>query len=161
MTHESTHYDAIIMGVGAMGSATLYALAKRGYHICGIDQFGIAHDRGSSHGETRFIRKAYFEHPDYVPLLHHSYDKWEQLEKLTEQQLFVKNGLLLAGKSDSSIIQGLNTCYSQHNLPHEKINAADAQKRWPNINIPKEFETYYDPIAGYLNVEKCIQELCR
>lgn len=157
----NTHYDVIVMGVGAMGSAALHALAKRGYNVCGIEQFGIAHDKGSSHGESRLIRKAYFEHPDYVSLLHSSYDQWEQLEKRSKEKLFDKNGLLLAGEPDSTLIQGLKSCYSQHDLPHEKLNPTDAQKRWPNINLPEDVEIYYDPIAGYLHVENCVREFCR
>lgn len=155
------HYDAIVMGVGAMGSATLYALAQRGYNICGIEQFGIAHDRGSSHGETRLIRKAYFEHPDYISLLHRAYEEWEQLEKENSQKLFVKNGLLLAGKHSSRVIKGLRACYSQYDLPHEILSTEEASRRWPVINLPDGLEIYYDPVAGYLHVEECIRQFCR
>lgn len=155
------HYDIIVMGVGAMGSATLYSLAKRGYNVCGIEQFEIAHDKGSAHGETRLIRKAYFEHPDYVSLLHSAYDEWEELNEETGQELFAKNGLLLAGKPDSTLIKGLKACYSQHDLPHEKLDISEAQKRWADIHLPEAAEVYYDPIAGYLHVEKCIGEFCR
>jgi sarcosine oxidase len=157
----NSHYDIIVIGVGAMGSATLYSLAKRGYKVCGIEQFGVAHNQGSSHGETRLIRKAYFEHPNYLSLLHSAYDEWEQLNEESGQELFAKNGLLLAGKPDSTIIKGLKACYSQHDLPHEKLDIEEAQKRWPDINLPEGSEVYYDPIAGYLHVEKCIREFCR
>lgn len=156
-----THYDAVVMGVGAMGSATLSALAKRGYKVCGIEQFGMAHDKGSSHGETRLIRKAYFEHPDYVSLLHSSYDEWEQMQEESDQMLFAKNGLLLAGQSDSMLIRGLESCYSQHDLPHDILSAGDVQRRWPHINLPENVEIYYDPIAGYLHVENCVREFYR
>lgn len=155
------HYDIVVLGVGAMGSATLYSLAKRGYHVCGIEQFGIAHDKGSAHGETRLIRKAYFEHPNYVSLLNNAYDEWEELNERTGLKLFEQNGLLIAGKSDSIVINGVKTCYSQHDLPHEILDVAEAQKRWPDINLPEATEVYYDPIAGYLHVEKCVSEFCR
>ena len=73
-------YDVIVLGLGAMGSAALYHLAKRGVRVCGIERFGVAHDRGSSHGTLRAFRKAYFEHPDYVPLALRAYDLWAELE---------------------------------------------------------------------------------
>lgn len=69
-----SYFDCVVLGVGGMGSAALYTLAKRGLNVCGIEQFVLAHDRGSSHGDTRMIRKAYFEHPDYMPLLHRTYN---------------------------------------------------------------------------------------
>ena len=71
-----SHYDAIVLGTGGVGSATLYHLAQRGLSVLGLDRFDDAHDRGSSHGHTRVIRKAYFEHPDYVPLLIEAYRLW-------------------------------------------------------------------------------------
>ena len=73
-------YDVVVAGAGGMGGAALYHLARRGVRACAVERFGIAHDRGSSHGDTRIIRKAYMEHPDYVPLLHRAYVLWEELE---------------------------------------------------------------------------------
>ena len=73
-------YDAIVLGAGGVGSAALYELARRGVRAVGIDRFSPPHDRGSSHGQTRVIRQAYFEHPDYVPLLMESYRLWRELE---------------------------------------------------------------------------------
>ena len=77
----SERFDVIVAGAGGMGSAALYHLARSGVRSCAIERFGIAHDRGSSHGDTRIIRKAYMEHPDYVPLLHRAYELWEELEE--------------------------------------------------------------------------------
>ena len=73
-------YDVIVLGAGGVGSAALYELARRGVRAVGIDRFSPPHDRGSSHGQTRVIRQAYFEHPDYVPLLKESYRLWHELE---------------------------------------------------------------------------------
>ena len=81
MARMTQTYDTIVLGVGGFGSGALYHLARRGSRVLGIEQFGIAHDRGSSHGQTRIIRKAYFEHPDYVPLLHRAYELWHELER--------------------------------------------------------------------------------
>ncbi|MCH8018637.1 N-methyl-L-tryptophan oxidase [candidate division KSB1 bacterium] len=151
-------YDIVILGVGGMGSATLYTLAKRGLKVCGIEQFDLAHDRGSSHGETRLIRKAYFEHPDYIPLLNRAYDLWYEVEKEAGVQLFVKNGLVVAGKPNSEVIKGLDLCYEKHDLPHEKITVNEARKRFPQFHLPENFVVYYDPIAGFLHVEKSVEQ---
>ena len=72
-------YDAIVVGAGGMGSAALYHVARRGARVCALERFAIAHDRGSSHGDTRIIRKAYMEHPDYVPLMYRAYELWQEL----------------------------------------------------------------------------------
>ena len=72
----SQHYDAIVIGLGGMGSAALFHFAQRGKRVLGIEQFGIAHDKGSSHGVTRIIRLAYHEHPSYVPLMRRAYELW-------------------------------------------------------------------------------------
>ncbi len=141
-----------------MGSATLYTLARRGVKVCGIEQFGVAHDRGSSHGQTRIIRKAYFEHPDYMPLLNRAYELWDAFEKETGQELLVSTGLMLAGKANSPTIQGLEVCYSEHAQPHERMNASEAKKRFPQFKLPKELEIFYDPLAGFLHVERCVQQ---
>src|SRR5215218_4772499 len=93
-------YDVIVLGVGGFGSGALDHLARRGVRVLGIDRFDVAHDRGSSHGETRIIRKAYFEHPDYVPLLLRAYDLWRDLQQDAGRQLYQLCGLMVAGPPD-------------------------------------------------------------
>jgi len=93
----SLHVDYLVLGLGGMGSSALYHLARRGLNVLGIEQFGIAHDRGSSHGETRIIRKAYFEHPNYIPLLQRAYELWRELEQESGKRLFNPCGLMVAG----------------------------------------------------------------
>jgi len=153
---KTENYECGVLGLGGMGSATLYSLARRGVRVCGIEQFGIAHDRGSSHGETRIIRKAYFEHPDYVPLLSRSYELWQELERESEQKLFVQCPLICAGKADAEVIKGLELCYQRYELPHQRLRAPDARKRYPQFRFPDDFVVYQDPVAGFLYVEKCI-----
>jgi sarcosine oxidase len=150
-------YDVLVLGLGGMGSATLYHLAKRGLHVCGIEQFGVGHDRGSSHGAARVIRKAYLEHPDYVPLLHRAYELWEELEQRSGRQLFVKSGLLLAGPPDSTTVQGLNACYREHNLPHRVMSAREAMNEYPRFSLPDDGIAFFDPEGGYLFVEDCVE----
>src|SRR5271157_4147697 len=97
-------YDVIVLGVGGMGSATLYELARRGQRALGLEQFTIAHDRGSSHGQSRVIRKAYFEHPNYVPLLTRAYERWFDLERACGRRLFTVCGCLSLGEPHGRLI---------------------------------------------------------
>src|SRR5262249_45392523 len=107
-------YDAIVLGTGGVGSAALFHLARRGLRVLGIDRFSPGHDRGSSHGETRIIRQAYFEHPDYVPLLLRAYELWSELEKLTQQELFHQVGLLQIGPRNGHVVAGVLQSARQH-----------------------------------------------
>ena len=152
------NYDVIVLGLGGMGSAALYHLAKRGVRVCGVEQFGIAHDMGSSHGSTRMIRKAYFEHPDYIPLVERAYTLWRELEAESGAELLVESGLLLSGKPKSGLIQGLETCYRVHELPHERFDAAEAMRRYPQFTLPEDHVAYWDPVGGYLRVEGCVDK---
>ena len=79
-------YDLIVVGAGGMGSAALYEAARRGVRVLGLDRFPAGHDRGSSHGQTRMIRQAYFEHPNYVPLLRRAYDLWKEIATASSEK---------------------------------------------------------------------------
>ena len=104
-------YDAIVVGVGAMGSAALYHLARRGLRVLGIERHDIAHDRGSSHGESRILRLAYFEHPSYVPLARRALELWRALERVSGERLFVRTGGLDGGPEGDPIFTGsLESC---------------------------------------------------
>jgi sarcosine oxidase len=149
----------IVFGLGVMGSAALYHLAKRGVRVCGIERFGLAHDRGSSHGETRIFRKAYFEHPDYIPLLERSETLWRELEAESGHALFSQCGLLVAGAPESFVIQGLETCYAEHALPHERFTAPEARERYPMMAFPDGHAAFLDPAGGYLRIEPSIEQL--
>ena len=152
-------YDAIVLGVGGVGSAALYQLAKRGLRVLGIDRFGIAHDQGSSHGETRVIRQAYFEHPNYVPLLKHAYRLWDQLEKEAEAELFHRVGLMLCGPGDGEAIPGAKLSAKRYGVGLESLSLEEARKRFRGFQFPDDCEVIFEPNAGYLEVEKCVRIL--
>src|SRR5215813_5480337 len=99
-------YDTIVVGLGAMGSAALYQLTRRGQRVLGLEAFGPGHRLGSSHGESRIIRLAYYEHPNYVPLLHRAYALWEDLERASGDQLLRITGGLMIGAPDSPLVSG-------------------------------------------------------
>lgn len=150
-------FDTIVLGIGGFGSGAAYHLARRGLRVLGLDRFGPAHDQGSSHGETRIIRKAYFEHPDYVPLLLKAYDLWADLEAESQQQLFWKCGLMLAGLPDSEAISGARLSARQHRLTIENLTASAATDRWPGFKVPDAFDAVFEPDAGFLRVEDCVR----
>src|SRR6266566_6189304 len=99
-------YDAIVVGLGAMGSSALYQLSRRGLRVLGLEAFEPGHRLGSSHGESRVIRLAYFEHPNYVPLLQRAYELWDQLERTSGAKLLHITGGLMIGRPDTELVSG-------------------------------------------------------
>ena len=151
------NFDVIVIGVGGMGSAACAELARRGVRVLGLDQFELVHDRGSSHGESRIIRKAYFEHPDYVPLLHRAYDLWHALERTTGRTLFLPTGLVLSGPPHGETIQGARLSASQHGIELQNLTLNEAQLRFPGFSFPSDHDVAFEPGAGTLLVEECVQ----
>ncbi len=150
-------YDAIVLGTGGVGAAALYELARRGRRAIGIDRFNPPHDRGSTHGHTRVIRQAYFEHPNYVPLLVESYRLWRELEQKAGQRLLHQIGLTQIGPADGVVVPGVLRAAEEHRLPIERLTAAEVRQRWPGIHVDDDLAGVYEPAAGYLLVENCVQ----
>jgi len=150
------HYDVIVLGLGGMGSAALAHLAARGQRVLGLEQFSPVHTQGSSHGGSRIIRQAYFEHPDYVPLLLRAYELWADLERRTGRTLLVKSGGLLAGYEGSEVVQGSLKSARRNGLPHEMLSAADIRRRFPMMRPRDDEMALYEPDAGVLFPEECI-----
>lgn len=151
-----TTFDVIVVGVGAMGAATCWELSKRGLSVLGIEQFAPGHDRGSSHGHTRVIRKAYFEDPRYVPLLHSTYDHWRTIESECEESLMVPAGCINIGPADHPAIIGVLQSVGEHNLPHDKLHADEIQHRFPAFRCDAGDIGVYERDAGFLRPERCI-----
>ncbi len=149
-------FDAIVVGTGGMGTAAACQIARRGGRVLGIDRFPLVHDRGSSHGQTRLIRQAYYEHPDYVPLLLRAYESWRELEAATGRRLLVESGLVMAGLPDGEVVSGALVSARTHGLRVETLDTAEAQARWPAFRIPAEWQVVYEPQGGYLFVEDCV-----
>lgn len=149
--------DVIVLGVGGMGASACAALAARGARVVGLDRFPPAHDRGSSHGATRLIRQAYFEHPDYVPLLLDAYALWRDLEEASGTPLFIRSGLLLAGRPDSEAVAGALLAARLHALPLETLSPAESTARFPTIRLADDEIALFEPAAGFLLVEACVR----
>lgn len=150
------HFDVVVAGLGGIGAAATFHIANRGPRVLGLDRFPLAHDRGSSHGQTRLIRQAYFEHPDYVPLLLRAYGLWRDLERRTGRRLLVESGLLLNGPAESPVLRGAELSVTLHGLELERLSAHEATRRWPMLSLPEEWITLHEPRAGFLQVEDCV-----
>ena len=149
-------FDCIVIGLGGMGSATLFELKKQGLNVLGIEQFSIPHERGSSHGLSRIIRLAYFEHPSYIPLLKRSYTLWRELENESNQELLLKTGSIDASLPDDRIFkESLKSCL-HYQLDHEVLEGSSLKERFPGHELPKNFKAVYQPDGGILIPEKCI-----
>jgi sarcosine oxidase len=149
-------YDAIVVGVGAMGSAALYHLARRGQRVLGLERFDVPHDLGSSHGITRIIRLAYYEHPSYVPLLRRAYELWRELEALAGEQLLYPTGSLDAGPPDCDVVQGSLRSCQLHDLAHELLTSAEITRRYPGYRLPGQHVAVLQPEGGFLLPERCV-----
>ena len=150
------NYDVIVLGTGGVGSAALYHLAKRKVSVLGIDRFPAAHDHGSSHGETRVIRRSYFEHPNYVPLLNRAYNLWHDLEETTEKELLLKTGLIYFGSPHGPVLQGIRRSSEQHALNVEDVSTNDALTQFPQFAAPDDSACLFEPDGGCLLVEDCV-----
>ena len=150
-------YDCIVVGVGGAGSSALFHLASRGCKVLGLDRFSPGHDRGSSHGDTRIIRMAYYEHPDYVPLLKQAHRLWDQLEELRGEKLRYETGLLQAGPAAGFIVEGVLRSAREHMLKVEELGAAEAAERFNGFSLDDSMAAVYEKEAGYLLVENCVR----
>ena len=149
-------WDVIVIGCGGFGAACLAELSGRGLRVLGLDHFAPPHDRGSSHGETRIIRKAYFEHPDYVPLLHRAWDLWADLSERSGGGLLNRCDLVMTGAADSEVVRGARESAAQHGLAVENLTAAEGRARYPVLAIPESHDVVVERTAGWLAVERCV-----
>lgn len=151
-------YDAIILGLGSMGSAAALHLARRGLKVLGLDRFRPPHDQGSHHSGSRVIRQAYFEHPDYVPLALRSYELWEALQKDSRQDLMRLTGALMVGKPNCEVVAGSLKAAEEHGLEYELLEGADLYRKFSPFR-PGDGETVglFEPAGGVVYPEKTIQ----
>jgi sarcosine oxidase len=149
--------DVAVIGLGAMGSAALYHLARRNVRAVGFDRFSPGHDRGSSHGSTRIIRLGYFEHPSYVPLLRRAYALWRDLEAASGRTLMTITGIAEIGREDSELVAGTLASSRLHDLAHSVLDAANLVRRYPAFRLPSDFIGVVQPDGGYLEAEAAVQ----
>jgi sarcosine oxidase len=150
-------FDAIVVGLGGMGSAAACALARRGRRVLGLEQFPLVHDRGSSHGQTRIIRQAYYEHPDYVPLVRRAYEGWYRLEQRTGQHLLTECPCLSIGPPESPLLAGVLASAREHHLPVETLVPDELRRRYPQFRYGDDCHGVLERAAGFLAVEDCVR----
>ncbi|WP_440991261.1 N-methyl-L-tryptophan oxidase [Haloarchaeobius baliensis] len=153
MTDE---YDVVVVGVGGMGSAACAHLATRGVDVLGIERFDIPHSNGSSHGSTRIIRKAYHEHPDYVPLVERAYENWRELEAATGRDLLHVTGSVCAAPPDGDLVDGARLACENHGLDHETMTGRELNERFPGYGVPEDYDALYQPDGGFLDCERAV-----
>lgn len=151
-----THFDAIVVGVGGMGSSAVYHLAQRGLKVLGLDRYDIPNEMGSSHGLTRMIRLAYHEDPSYIPIMQRAYELWHQLENHTGERLLYTTGSIRGGTEDGSMFTGSKEACDIHHLPYEVLDGPEINKRFPGYQLPEDALAIYQPDGGFLLSERCI-----
>ncbi len=149
-------YDAIVVGVGGMGSAACWQLARRGQRVLGLERFDIPHAMGSSHGVSRIIRLPYYEDPAYVPLLRRAYELWAEAERETGEELLVTTGSIDAGPEDDGLFQGALASARLHGLPHEVLTGSQINARFPGYRLPAATRAVFQPQGGLIASERAI-----
>jgi sarcosine oxidase len=152
-------WDAIVVGLGVMGAATLAELAGRGRRVLGLERFALPHARGSSQGGTRIIREAYFEHPLYVPLVQRAYERWRVLERRSGVRLIVPTGGLTIGPPDGRLVTGALASAVGHGLAHTVLTATEVADRYPAVRLPDGVVAVHEPRAGVLLAARAVAAL--
>jgi len=149
-------HDVIVVGVGGMGSAALWQLARRGKRVLGLERFDIPHAHGSSHGISRIIRLPYYEHPGYVPLLRRAYELWREIEAASGRELLVITGSVDASSEDDPLFQGALASACLHGLVHEVLRGDEVNARYPGYALPADHRAVHQPMGGLVASERAI-----
>jgi len=149
-------FDVIVVGVGGMGSAACWQLARRGQRVLGLERFGIPNVHGSSHGVTRIIRLAYFESPNYVPFLQRAFALWRETSEAFGEPLLITTGSLDSGPPDGVQVRGALASCRVHDLDHELLTAAEVNHRYPGCRLPDDFAAVFQPDGGFVLSERAI-----
>ena len=157
MARMPESFDVIIAGLGAMGSAAAYHLARRGCKVLGLDRFRPPHTLGSTHGQSRIIREAYFEHPIYVPIVQRAYELWTELAEASAQRLLLPTGGLMIGPPDGLVVKGTLASAQTHRLRHEMLSGEELRRRFPAFSPRADMIGVWEPRAGVLFPELCLQ----
>lgn len=150
------YYDVIVLGVGSMGAAACYYLAQEGLRVLGIEQYSIPNNLSSHTGQSRIVRKAYFEHPDYVPLLQLAYKGWKELEDATGVQVYFETGLLYAGQPESVLLEGVARAAAQYHISLNHLSPPQLKAQLPHIQLPGNYIAFIEPEAGFVRPELAI-----
>ena len=146
-----------IVGGGVVGLAAAAALAETGAPVALFDRFGPLHRHGSSHGATRLFRLAYFEHPDYVPLLQRALGQWREMTTRNGSAVFHETGVIEAGPADGELVAGVRRASETHGLTTKALSQTEARARFPWLELPDRTEVLIEPEAGFINSDAALQ----
>ncbi len=156
MNPPTNRYDVAVVGLGAMGSAAAWQLARRGQRVIGFDRFRPPHLFGSSHGDSRGIREAYYEDPSYVPLVRRAYELWDELANAVGKPIFRQTGALSLGAQNADLVQGVIASAREHDIPIEHLDAADLRRRYPGILVSDDLVGVFEQRAGMLDIDAAL-----
>jgi sarcosine oxidase len=159
MPAEPSRFDVAVAGLGVVGAATAWMLARRGLTVLGLDRYHPPHDRGSSHGLTRVIRETAFEHPRYVPLVRRAYEQWAELEREVGRVLLTPTGALYAGPPGASVVEGSRASATVHGVACDALDAQAIRRRWPPFRPGPGWRGIFEHRAGILHPEVCLEAL--
>lgn len=155
--------DAVVVGLGAMGSATAYQLARRGALVVGLDRYAPPHTHGSTHGETRVTRQAIGEGEEYSPFALRSHQIWREIEQATGADLLTTNGGLIISSGGTGATMHVAdflattiTAARRYGIPHEVLDATEIRRRFPPFRVADEEMGYFEPGAGFVRPERCV-----
>ncbi len=154
MTTAHTHYDVVVIGLGIMGASALYHLSRQGIRVLGLDSLGPVHHRGSSHGQTRIFRKAYWEGESFVPFLNRSHTGWLELHDRSHDPIMLPTGGLFIGQPNSRLIRGSRDTAQQCGIDHEYLLGQEISQRFPAFNVTDENVGLYEPGAFMIFAEQ-------
>lgn len=149
--------DVAVIGLGGMGSAAAMCLARRGASVVGFEQFDEAHALGSSHGESRVIREAYFEDPAYVPLLRRCYDLWSETGEAAGVPLLTLCGGLMMGRPGDGVVAGSIESARRWKIEHEVLDAPEIRRRWPQLTPGDDLIALYEHRSGFVPPEASVR----
>jgi len=155
--NRSSSFDVAVVGLGAMGSLSAWRLAAQGARVVGFERYRPGHDRGSSHGDTRIFRTAYFESPEYVPLLQRAHILWRQLEKESGVELLTMTGGLTIGRPDGELVSGVLASARLNDLPHRLLDGPEMGRAYPQHRMKNGEVAVLEDEAGFLRPELSIQ----
>ncbi len=148
--------DVIVVGLGAMGSATTLQLAQRGLRVVGVDRFHPPHARGSTHGQTRVTRLAIGEGPEYVPFVRRSHELWRDIERRTGTEILYQVGGLVLGRTGDGFLELTRATAVQYGIDHRNLSHHELTAEYPMFEPPAGTEAYFEPEAGYVRPEEAV-----
>ncbi|CAH1801615.1 unnamed protein product [Owenia fusiformis] len=155
---QSSDFDVVVIGAGIQGSSTAYTLSKSGKNVLLLEQFPLPHTRGSSHGQSRIIRKTY-EEDHFAEMMQEAYRLWAEIEKDSNTELYVKTGMLAFGPPTDSYLKGAERAFIKWGYPYTKFTNKEFAEAYPQINVPENYIAILDHDAGILRADKCLKAI--